>query len=278
MGCPRAIRLMSDHFRYTFDHNKKAMKTWSAADAKRRFARVLKDAATEPQLVELRGKPVGVVVSYQSYTRNKKAFSQKSLARWLEELEPLHDLEGDMELPPRRDRPDMFSVSAVTLEELVYGLRCRSMLTTEAWLRRMLADKADVMPVTVAPARWSGEKRAMLESGGRAVTQEPLTLNRGAGHAIPASRSPSSPSAYAADCPVFGTFETGSSSPSPPAGPNNASSAHAHATTQRYRDAFPFMSPCRGTLPCRGSQVNGVVVRERREEGPVVQSIQLDEP
>jgi len=82
------------------------MKTWSSADAKRRFAKVLKDAATEPQLVESRGKPVGVVVSYESYTRNQKAFSQMSLDRWLEELKPLHDLEGDMELPLRRNRPD----------------------------------------------------------------------------------------------------------------------------------------------------------------------------
>jgi prevent-host-death family protein len=81
-------------------------KEWSAADAKRRFAQVLKDAATEPQLVASRGKPVGVVVSYESYTRNQKAFSQKSLARWLEDLQPLHDLEGDVESPPRRNRPD----------------------------------------------------------------------------------------------------------------------------------------------------------------------------
>jgi len=66
---------------------------------------------------------------------------------------------------------DEFSVSAVSLEELVYGLRRRNMLAKEAWLRRMLADKADVVPVTVAAARWGGEKRAMLESGGRTVTQ-----------------------------------------------------------------------------------------------------------
>ena len=66
---------------------------------------------------------------------------------------------------------DMFSVSAVTLEELVYGLRRRNMLAKEAWLRRMLADKADVVLVTVAAAHWSGEKRAALESGGRTVTQ-----------------------------------------------------------------------------------------------------------
>ncbi len=66
---------------------------------------------------------------------------------------------------------DAFSVSVVTLEELIDGLRRRNMLAKEAWLRRMLVDKADIMPVTVAAAHWSGEKRAMLESAGRTVTQ-----------------------------------------------------------------------------------------------------------
>jgi toxin FitB len=66
---------------------------------------------------------------------------------------------------------DGFSVSAVTLEELVFGLRRRTMLEKEVWLRRMLANKADIVPVTVAAAHWSGERRAMLESGGRTVTQ-----------------------------------------------------------------------------------------------------------
>jgi predicted nucleic acid-binding protein len=66
---------------------------------------------------------------------------------------------------------DAFSVSAVTLEELVYGLRRRNMLAKEAWLRRILADKADIVLVTVAAAHGSGEKRAVLESAGRPVTQ-----------------------------------------------------------------------------------------------------------
>lgn len=82
------------------------MKTWNASEAKRRFSTILKEASTEPQLVELCGKPGGVVVSYEPYTRNRKAFSQKSLGRWLEELQPLHEHEGDRELPLRRDRPD----------------------------------------------------------------------------------------------------------------------------------------------------------------------------
>lgn len=66
---------------------------------------------------------------------------------------------------------DSFSVSVVTLEELVFGLRRRNLLAKEAWLRRMLADKAEVLPVSVAAAHWSGERRAALEAGGRTVTQ-----------------------------------------------------------------------------------------------------------
>jgi hypothetical protein len=66
---------------------------------------------------------------------------------------------------------DAFSVSVVTLEELVFGLRRRNLLAKEAWLRRMLADKAEVIPVSVAAAHWSGERRAALEAGGRTVTQ-----------------------------------------------------------------------------------------------------------
>ncbi len=75
------------------------MKIWRSTDARRRFSRFLEDSAIEPQVVELRGKPVGV-------TRDQKAFSQKSLARWLEDLGPLHEREGDLDLPPRLDRPD----------------------------------------------------------------------------------------------------------------------------------------------------------------------------
>jgi predicted nucleic acid-binding protein len=63
---------------------------------------------------------------------------------------------------------DEFSISVVTLEELVHGLRRRDMLAKEAWLRRMLAD---IVPVTVAAAHWSGEKRVMLASTGRTILQ-----------------------------------------------------------------------------------------------------------
>ena len=59
----------------------------------------------------------------------------------------------------------------ISLEELFFGLRRRSLLQKEAWLRQMLADKADILPVSDTSAMWSGEKRALLESTGRTVTQ-----------------------------------------------------------------------------------------------------------
>ena len=85
------------------------MNTWTAADAKRRFAKVLHDSANAPQILLLRGKPTGVVVSYESFIRSKKIEEGKSLSQWLLALSELHATEnGDMELPPRLDRPDPF--------------------------------------------------------------------------------------------------------------------------------------------------------------------------
>jgi len=59
----------------------------------------------------------------------------------------------------------------ICLEELYFGLRRRSLLKKEAWLRQMLADKGDILPVSDTSAMWSGEKRTLLESTGRTVTQ-----------------------------------------------------------------------------------------------------------
>lgn len=66
---------------------------------------------------------------------------------------------------------DRIIISAVTLEELVYGLRRRSLLNKEAWLRQMLADKGRIISITDSAAHWCGEKRALLEADGRIVTQ-----------------------------------------------------------------------------------------------------------
>lgn len=61
--------------------------------------------------------------------------------------------------------------SAVCLEELVFGLRSRSALAKEAWLRNLLADVGVVHPVTDTAAQWAGFQRARLQSEGRTVHQ-----------------------------------------------------------------------------------------------------------
>ena len=66
---------------------------------------------------------------------------------------------------------DRVLISVVSLEELVFGLRRRSLLKKEAWLRQMLADKGSLLPVTVLAMLWCVEKRAELEASGRIVTQ-----------------------------------------------------------------------------------------------------------
>jgi len=82
------------------------MNTWKASDAKRHFAEVMNNAATSPQLVLLRGEPVSVVVSYDTYTENQKIVGKKSIAQWIEDLPGLD--EGDIEIPARQNRADQF--------------------------------------------------------------------------------------------------------------------------------------------------------------------------
>jgi len=84
------------------------MNTWTAADAKRRFAKVLQESAKAPQILLLRGKPTGVVVSYDSFIKNQQLAEAKSLSQWLRDLSVLHEAEDDIELPPRQDRADPF--------------------------------------------------------------------------------------------------------------------------------------------------------------------------
>ena len=84
------------------------MTTWKAADAKRHFSQLLEGAARSPQLVLLRGRPVGVVVGYEEFILTKKGQGEKDLSSWIDDLKALHAEEGDMELKDRGDRPDPF--------------------------------------------------------------------------------------------------------------------------------------------------------------------------
>lgn len=82
------------------------MKTWSATDAKRYFSQVLSGAETTPQVVLLRGKPVGVVVSYDRYVRSEEQTANRTVSDWVRELDALRQNEPEMAVAERVDRPD----------------------------------------------------------------------------------------------------------------------------------------------------------------------------
>lgn len=84
------------------------MNEWNAADAKRRFAQLIRSSQTSPQIVELRGSPVSVVVSYECFVRSGSPFREKTAATWLAELGALHTAEGDLDPPVRQNRTDQF--------------------------------------------------------------------------------------------------------------------------------------------------------------------------
>ena len=84
------------------------MKTWNATDAKRHFSLVLSGAETTPQVVLLRGKPVGVVISYERYMRSEEQTPDRTVSDWVQELESLRQNDPEMAVAERMDRPDQF--------------------------------------------------------------------------------------------------------------------------------------------------------------------------
>lgn len=84
------------------------MKRWNATDAKRHFSEVIAGAETTPQVVLLRGKPVGVVVSYERFVLSEEQTSERSVSDWLQELERFRQDEPEMEVAERPDRRDQF--------------------------------------------------------------------------------------------------------------------------------------------------------------------------
>jgi len=63
------------------------------------------------------------------------------------------------------------ALSAVTVEELVYGLRRKGLYEKEAWLRRFALAAARIHPVDPEDAFWAGEKRGQLAGRGIALHQ-----------------------------------------------------------------------------------------------------------
>ncbi len=85
------------------------MPNWTSANAKRHFAQVLIQATQEPQVILLRGKPVADMVSYETFSKNRTALGEKSMASWLADLAQISETEdGDPETPSRHDRRDPF--------------------------------------------------------------------------------------------------------------------------------------------------------------------------
>ena len=73
-------------------------KIWQLQEAKNRFSEVIKMAANAPQSITLRGEPVAVIISMQSYEKLIKP--KKSL---VEILESAPESLENLELPARKD-------------------------------------------------------------------------------------------------------------------------------------------------------------------------------
>lgn len=80
------------------------MKTWNATIAKQHFAGIIKDSEKEPQIVENRGKPVSVVVSYEKYKKSIQLQEKQSVSDWLAELKTINETESDIPEIIRNDR------------------------------------------------------------------------------------------------------------------------------------------------------------------------------
>jgi predicted nucleic acid-binding protein len=66
---------------------------------------------------------------------------------------------------------DGVSISIVTVEEIISGLRRKQFLEKEAWFRRFIAEAVRVLPLDAEAAIWTGEMRGRLAATGTTVTQ-----------------------------------------------------------------------------------------------------------
>ena len=60
--------------------------------------------------------------------------------------------------------------SAVTIEEIFFGLSRKNLVQKLSWFQQFAADKAIVLEITDKISRWSGEKRGDLSAAGRIIT------------------------------------------------------------------------------------------------------------
>ena len=60
--------------------------------------------------------------------------------------------------------------SAVTVEEIYFGLSRRNLVRKLSWFQQFSEDKAVILEVNERISRWSGEKRGALSAAGKSVT------------------------------------------------------------------------------------------------------------
>jgi toxin FitB len=68
------------------------------------------------------------------------------------------------------------TLSAVTVEEVFYGLGRRPKPRVLAWFERFLAEQCEVLPVSAAVARRAGELRGALAARGSTRTQADMLI------------------------------------------------------------------------------------------------------
>ena len=79
---------------------------WTAVEAKLRFSDLLDSAVHEPQVILRHGKPAGVVIAWETYSKHQQAL-RPGIQFYLDELAEINTrLAEDMELTPRTDRLD----------------------------------------------------------------------------------------------------------------------------------------------------------------------------
>jgi toxin FitB len=79
--------------------------------------------------------------------------------------------EPDAQVKSWFEKLEEVTISVITVEEIVFGLRRMMLLEKEAWFRRFLGGPVRVVPITAEDALWTGERRGLLARAGRVATQ-----------------------------------------------------------------------------------------------------------
>ena len=77
---------------------------WTAAEAKASFSALIDRAAQAPQIIERHGKPAGVVIGWETYSRRRGEL-EGTVETMLDELAEINTREGEMDEIVRTDRP-----------------------------------------------------------------------------------------------------------------------------------------------------------------------------